>query len=353
MKKKIVIVVIIAVIAAGAFVAYQKLGKPKESVLPVTTGMAEMMPVEQVVSIKGLIEGADLAEISSTTNLEVQSILVKEGDRVKKGQTLATLDRESIQADYNKAVNLMEQSKFQYEAAQTLYAEGAISYEELQKCKVTYENDKINVNTYSKMDQTMIKSPITGTVTRINTSLGRAANDTKDKAPMFVIEDLDNLKMQVKVSEYDINQIKVGQSVEITAEVLGGESVQGIVSKIAPTGELKEMNSKEMVIPVTIDVDKDKKNLIAGVSAKAKILIQRNETALAVPVDALLDDPETGEYFIFKVVDNKLKKVSVKLGVEGNLSIEILTDEIQPKDMVVLGPTFDLVDDLVVAPMEQ
>ncbi len=353
MKKKIILIVVIAMIGAGGFAAYQKFGKPKETALPVATGMAEVMPIEQVVSIKGLIEGADLAEISSTTNLEVQSILVKEGDRVKKGQTLATLDGKDLQADYNKAVNLMEQSKYQYEAAQTLYAEGAISYEELQRKKVAYENDVINVNTYSKMDQTYIKSPITGTVTRINTSLGRAANDTKDKAPMFVIEDLDNLKMQVKVSEYDITQIKEGQSVEVTAEVLNGQIVNGIVSKIAPTGELKEMNSKEMVIPVTIDVEKDKKNLIAGVSAKAKILIERKESALTVPIDAILQDPETGEAFLFKVVDNKLKKVSVQLGIEGNLSVEIITSEVKAEDMIVLGPTFDLVDDLAVAPMAQ
>jgi multidrug resistance efflux pump len=74
---------------------------------------------------------------------------------------------------------------------------------------------------------------------------------------MFVVEDLQNLKMNVKISEYDISKIQVGQKVTITAEVLGDDSVQGIVSRISPTGEQKDTTSTEMVIPVQIDVNKE------------------------------------------------------------------------------------------------
>ncbi|MEG2200176.1 MAG: efflux RND transporter periplasmic adaptor subunit, partial [Anaerovorax sp.] len=253
------------------------------------------------------------------------------------------------QSDYNKAVNLLNQSKFQYEAAQNLYNEGAISQEELLKAKVAYENDSTTVNSFSNLDQTNVKSPITGTVTRVNTSQGRAANDTKNKEAMFVIEDLANLQMKVKIGEFDISKIAKGQTVKITADVMGDETVTGVVSTIAPTGELKDPASKEMVVPVTIDVNKGNTKLMAGVSAKADILIQRSEQVVSVPIDALMEDPTTGKNYIFLVKDKKLKKTEVALGVEGNFTVEIRTDKVKAGDVVVLSPTFDFTDGMLVS----
>lgn len=353
-KKIIIIIAVIAVIGALGFAAYNFLIPKEPQGLPVTAGAARMSEIEEVVSIKGVVEGSEKAEISSTTDLEVISINVKEGDKVKKGQVLANLDGSTITADYNKAVNTLEQSKYQYETAKTLYAEGAIPLDDLKKAQTAFDNDAINVNTYDKMDQTMVKSPITGTVTRINTSQGRAANDTKDKDPMFVVEDLENLQMNVKISEYDISKILIGQSVEIAADVLGEETVTGTVSKISPTGETKSPTESEMVIPVTIDVNEGGTGLIAGVSAKAKILIQRRDQTLVVPVDAILIDPGTEEASVLTIKKNVIKKVPVTLGIEGNLETEVISDVLKEGDSLVLAPTFDMVDgtQVVIPPTE-
>lgn len=347
-KKIIIVVVVIAVLAVGGFVALKNMGEKQPQGMPVTTGTAETMDIEEVVSIKGSISGSEVADVSSSLTYEVTSVLVKEGDRVNKGQLLATLNGDSIKADYNKAVNMLNQSKFQYDAAQNLFAEGAISQEDLLKAKTAYENDSTTVNSFSNLDQTSIKSPIAGTVTRVNTSLGRAANDTKNKESMFVIEDLANLQMEVKIGEFDISKIQVGQTVKITAEVIGDESITGVVSKIAPTGELKDPSSKEMVVPVTIDVDKGDTSLIAGVSAKANILINKSENTLAVSVDAILEDPESGDNFVFTVKNSKLKKIPVTLGVEGDFNVEIFSDQIKAGEQVVLSPTLDYVDGMPV-----
>lgn len=350
-KKKIIIgIIILALIGVGAV----KLLTPKEvQGFPVTTGTAEKMNVEQVVSIKGTVEGSETAKISSAVSYEVSTINVAVGDKVSKGQILATLDADSIQAEYSKNQKQLEQSKFQYDAAQSLFAEGAISQEDLLKAKTTYENDSITVSSFRGLEQTQIKSPINGTVTRVNTSLGRAANDTENKEAMFVIEDLDKLQMKVKISEYDISKIALGQSVVITAEVMGEESVSGVVSKISPTGEKKDDSSKEMVVPVTIDVTKGNDKLIAGVSATAKILIEKKENVLTVPIDAILENSDTGKSDVMVVHGTKVKKVPVELGTEGNFEIEITSGKLKAGDLVVLSPTPDITDGMEVTPMPQ
>jgi len=164
-----------------------------------------------------------------------------------------------------------------------------------------------------------------------------------------VVENLNDLQMKVSVSEYDISKIRVGQSVTITAEVLGNDSVTGVVSSISPTGELKDMTSSEKVIPVVIDIDKGDKNLIAGVTARAKILIDKQESVTAVSIDAVAQDPETGQDMVFVVDEGGiLRKVPVELGLETNIYVEILGGVLKEGEQIVLAPTLDMEDGMIV-----
>ncbi len=347
-KKKIIIFSLIAAVVVAALVLPGVLGGGE--VLPqVSVGTVEHMDLEQAVSVNGNISGSQSADVVSPLNYEIISILVEEGDIVKKDQVLAVLDGDNLKSDYNKAVKALEASRFNYEASQLLYEEGAISQSEYIRAKNAYESDQLTVSSFNIAEKTNIKSPISGTVTRVNVSLGRYANDTEGNKPMFVIEDLENLKMDINVSEYDISKIKTGQTVTITADVLGRESVEGTVSRISPTGELKDMTSREMVIPVQIDVDKKESRLIAGVTAKAKILIESRSQVMTVPIDAVLEDPDTGESFVLTVVDGLLKKVVFTPGVEGDFYLEVLSGPLSEGDQVVLNPTFDLVDGMEVS----
>jgi len=321
-----------------------------EPALAVTTGTVEKMDIEEAVSIKGIIEGSQKADVATSYNYKILSILVAEGDLVQKDQVLAVLDSKELQDDYQKALTALNESKFNYESAKSLYEQGAISKEEYLKAESLYQTDKLTVNSLNIADKVNIKSPITGTVTRVNVNIGRYANDTENAEPMFVVEDLQNLKMDVRISEYDISRIQVGQKVTITAEVLGDDSVEGVVSRISPTGEQKDETSKEMVIPVQIDVKKENPKLIAGVTAKAKIEIQKKSNVLSVPIDSILEDPNTGEASVMVLNGTTLKKVPVELGIEGDFNVEITSGNLKVGDKVVLNPTFDMTDGMEVAP---
>jgi RND family efflux transporter MFP subunit len=348
-KKRIIIAAAIVLVLALIIVIPKVLGGGTPA-LTVTTGSVEKMDIEEAVTIKGTIEGSQKADVATSYNYKILSILVDEGDIVQKDQILAVLDSKELQDDYQKALTALRDSKFNYENAKSLYEEGAISKEEYLKAESLYQTDKLTVDSLNIQDKINIKSPITGTVTRVNVNIGRYANDTENSEPMFVVEDLQNLKMDVRISEYDISKIQVGQKVTITADVLGDDSVEGVVSRISPTGELKDQTSKEMVIPVQIDVKKDNSKLIAGVTAKAKIEIQKKSNVLSAPIDSILEDPNTGDTAVMVMNGATLKKVPVELGIEGDFNVEITSGSLKVGDKVVLNPTFDMTDGMEVAP---
>ncbi|MCR5482185.1 MAG: efflux RND transporter periplasmic adaptor subunit [Clostridia bacterium] len=347
--KALAIIIALAVIlgAASAFLLPKLNLGGAGGATAVSVGEVTRGDVEEIIDVKGEVGGSEKAEITSSLNYEITQILVSEGDRVSKGQVLAVLDSGNLIDDYRKAQLQASEAKRIYDTKLSLYNEGALAKDDVLTAKSAYEEAAITVSSFDGLDNTKIKSPISGTVTRVNVTVGRNPSDT-DGQPMFVVENLDRLQMNVKIGEYDISKIKVGQTAEISSQVLGDKTVSGEVTKISPTGE-KKADSTEMVIPVTISINSQDSGLIAGVTAKAGILVAKSEKTLVVPSEALMQDAQTGKTCIFTVSkDNTLKKVFVETGVEAAFNVEVITKKVNEGDKVVLSPTQDMTDNMTV-----
>lgn len=285
------------------------------------------------------------------------------------------------QKDYEKAVDNMNEAKRKLDNIQTLYNSGIETGENLKQAQLEYDNAKRDVDAYGAVNgqivpteaelqnleniqngtstasmnknieiaernlerkkeellECNIKSGIDGTVTRVNSKVGRFADDTEAEKSMFVIENIDKLQMKVNVSEYDIDQIKEGQSVTISADILGDETVEGVVSRISPTGEQKT-GSTERVIPILIDVIGKNDKLIAGINAKAKIHINLSKDTLYVPIECVYDNGDK-TYSIYRVnSENKIEIIPVELGIENDVNIEIKGEGINVGDEIIMSP---------------
>lgn len=144
----------------------------------------------------------------------------------------------------------------------------------------------------------------------------------ENDAPLFVIENLDNLELEIKVSEYTIGKVAVGQEAEISADILNGETVHGEVTSISPTGEEKGGGSSERVIPTKIRVTDQDTKLIAGITARASIVLEESENALTVPVSAVME--KDGTNYVQEIGDGTVSWVPVDIGVEGDVEMEII-----------------------------
>jgi len=187
------------------------------------------------------------------------------------------------------------------------------------------------------LEKVFIKSPISGTVTRVNARLGRTPQASEDNKPLFIVENLSDLRMDVAISEFDIASIKTGLDAEITADVLGEDKSQAIVYNISPTGEAKEGGAtREMVIPIELDIIDEDPRLIAGVTAQAKILIEKKDNVFKVPFEALLE--VDGNNYLVVEKNAVLKRVAVEIGLESDVDVEVISAELKENDSIVLSP---------------
>ena len=361
------------------FLISKAFGNGKEVAVSVNAQPLTKGSVTETLTLNGPVSGTDSVDVVSNLHLEVLDIAVSEGDQVEKGQILATLDSSSLQREiemarnaynlavqaraenqksrqmaYEKALQAYSEAQKALSRADVLHAAGDISELDWENAKNAVVNAQKDVASYDvvngqvkmsasddlqvenarfelenkqkDLENTQIASPIAGTVTRVNSKVGRFADKTEDEKPMFIIENLDQLQLSIRVSEYSIGKVKLGQKAQISADLLHGEAVNGVVSMISPSGEEKGDGSTERVIPITIAIEKENSGLIPGITAKAKVVLAEAKDTFVVPVSALVQD-SSGALSIAAVQNGKIHLIKITTGVESDFETEIFPAE--------------------------
>lgn len=335
--------------------------------------------VVSALSLTGPVSGTDSADVVSNLHSEVLEIRVKEGDTVDKGQVLAVIDRTDAQKEvdvaqnaydlavseyneslrdtkigYEKAKQDYSTASLNYERNKTLFESGAISSAEFEAVGNALSDARRAVEGYRmengqavpdesyelkvkaaqfELDQkkrdledTEVKSPIAGTVVRVNSKVGQFADKPEDEKPMFIVENLAQLEMELQISEYSVGDVSVGLPVDITADILNGKTVTGTITSISPTGEEKVGSaSTERVVPATVSIDKADSGLIAGITARASIVTEQAEDVFKVPSSAVRTGEDGGRQIaVLKEGTRIVHFVSVETGVESDLETEII-----------------------------
>ena len=356
-RKKIIIAAAIAILGITGI---KLLSGGKDMVPVVDTVTPTRKTIQNRLTVTGPISGTDSVDVVSNLHAEILEIPVKEGDKVTKGQPLAVLDDSDVKKeadiaknDYAKAIQDLNTAQANYDRTKALFDGGSVPKVDLETAENGLHDAERECDSYTikngsavaddsyrlqiekakfdyekaveQLDNTILKAPIDGTVVRVNTKVGRFADKMENDAPLFVIENLDNLELEIKVSEYTIGKVAVGQEAEISADILNGETVHGEVISISPTGEEKGGGSSERVIPTKIRVTDQDTKLIAGITARASIVLEESENALTVPVSAVME--KDGTNYVQEISDGTVSWVPVDIGVEGDVEMEIIPVE--------------------------
>ena len=365
--------------------------------------------IQEKLSLSGPVSGTQSQHVTSALHAKVKEILVKEGDKVTEGQLIAKLDTKDVeealeaaktQVDLAKAnkEDATKNAKAEYAKVQTAYnnalldfqrkssllESGDISQSEYEQAESALKDAKASLGSFkvsggnvqvsesydlqiksaeeglrkaqSAVDSAEIKAPISGTITRVNVEAGQFADNLLDGKPMFTVENLDQLELSISVSEYSIGKLSLGQKAIITADVLGDEKLEGEVSSISPTGEQKNGNTAERVIPIKIKIDGDKKGLLSGITAKADIVLSEAKDVFVVPLSAVITGEDGSSQMAF-VEDGKIHIVPVKTGVESDVSVEVspLKEDAVFKEGAhfVSAPDASLTEGLAVSEMQK
>lgn len=193
--------------------------------------------------------------ITAAASGEITNLNVSVGSRVSAGAVLAAIGGESAENSLADAALAVQNAQLSLQSAQ------------------------------EALDSYTITSPISGTVIEKNLKAGDQLNGG-DSGAMAVIYDLSQLELQMDVSELDIGQIQPGQTVEITAEALPGQTFTGVVEKVSVNGTTTDGFT---TYPVTILLS-EYGDLNPGMNVSTDIIVERAENALCVPAEAVNSD---------------------------------------------------------------
>src|SRR5437868_12536771 len=330
----------------------------------------------------GKIEPITKVEIKSKASGIVKKLYVDYGDKVKKGQTLAELDKEEIQARVAQARAQLEASsaslngtradlerakvdaegpdvpllKRAYVRAQGMAKEGVVSASALDDAQKNYEmslnkqnvskaqlqvlkakigqsqaqvmQDRANLKQIEEqLGYTTIASPIDGIVLSRDVERGDAVSSIlvlgSNATLVMTVGDTHEVYVKGKVDEADIGKVYLGQPARIKVESFKDKTFTGKVTKISPMGVEKD---NVTTFEVRVSINNPGGELKAAMTANAEILLEEKKAVLQVPEGALLYDKD--KKASVEVPDGNKKdgkrKIDVVVGISNGAKTEVL-----------------------------
>jgi len=230
------------------------------------------------ISASGQIEASQTAAISTRIMGRINSITVKIGDKVSKGQVLATISDEDIKAKRAQADAMIAEAEAHYAAAQkdynrftNLYKQESATAKELEMVTLQYNAAKSRVEAARQMKNEVnamlgystLRAPFDGVVTQRSAEPGNIANPGM---PILMIENSGEKQITATVAETDISRLKENQSATILIKSTG-KTFEGRVSQITPSSQF---SGAQYIIKITIP-PYIQKELVAGMYANVTI----------------------------------------------------------------------------------
>lgn len=284
--------------------------KEDDSSITVEVEEVQKGTVIRKVNASGKIQPIKEIKISATTSAWVTDITVKEGDRVKAGQLLITLDEkqhlasvEQATSSVNSAKASLKQISAQKERMESLYSQKLISEQELESITAQYE---LTVNQLKQaraalssredeLSKLKMTAPSEGIVTKILIEVGEMAVGGMFQATtLMTIADLTKLEVEVDVNENDVVHIELGDTTEIEVDAFQDTMFYGVVSEIAHVAETSNFGTQEQVtnFKVKIRMLNVHPQIRPGMSANTNIITDIRKDVLTIPIQSLTVRPE-------------------------------------------------------------
>ena len=313
----------------------------------------------------GTVEACQRAKLSSTLGGRIETLAVKEGDKVKKGQLLMKLWNDDQQAQSRLArtqvetagkrvteactvaANAEAEARRQAALAQQGFVSGSREEQarsEAQARRASCDAAKADVAsaqarlaaTQVEQARTVLYAPFDGTVAKIVGEVGEYSTPSPPGVQMPPAVDLiDDRCLYVKapMDEVDAPKILAGQAVRVRFDALPKQSFPGSVRRVAPYVVAVEKQARTVDIEVVLDPAKsDAKppQLLVGYSADVEVVLAVRESVVRVPSAALME----GARVLLKTADGTLEERSVKTGLANWEYTEVL-EGLAAGDLVV------------------
>lgn len=293
----------------------------------IETTKPQLHTFDSQFSYLGTFEPNKQAMVSSEGQGKVLSVEFEEGDVVKKGSVLAKLDDEMLRLQLQTVeVNLEGQRKDE-QRYRILAEQNAAPDIQLEKVELAIKGLEIQkAQILKQIKGCTIISPFNGIITKKMIDLGSVIGAG---TPVAEITDISVLKLAVNIPERDINKFKVGQKVNVTADITPDQIITGTVKTISPQAD------KTHNVKVQIEVKNNGNELKAGMFATATMESGSSINALSIPRKTLVGSTKSPQVYVVK--NGKAILTSFNAGTSDSDYIEVVSGVSETDKVVIKG----------------
>ena len=355
--------------------------KNKVVAITVQTEKVRRRNLTEVVVATGKIQPITLVKISPEVSGEIIDLPVKEGQRVRHGDLLlkikpdfyiantnsADASYKSSQANLTLAIANQEKARIEFERNKKLFADKLLSESQFQEAKTAYEVAQAQVKasqhqtevakaaldrSLDDLSKTIITSPLTGTISKLNSQKGERVVGTATMAgtDVMTIADLEAMEARVDIGEVDVVLIQVGQIARLEVDSFRDQKFTGEVTEIANTAKASGLGTQQEATKFEVKVRvKEKEIFRPGMSVTAEVETRYRTNVLCVPIQSVTtrlpksaektakldvnetspnkkkDEPPKPVEVIFQRTGDSVKQVAVKRGINDDNYVEILS----------------------------
>ncbi len=338
-----------ALFLLGIFVYVNK--KRSKGYREVNVVIVEKKDIKEWVEGDGEAKPVKLVKIGSDVTARIEKILKREGDRVRKGDTLCILDASTYRAKVKEILAKLkmdtysfENSKLNFERAMKLFEKGLLSRKSLEDSRLNFDrlsamleqDSSLLEQAERNLARTVITSPISGVVLAVNKEEGEMAIVGTINTPgsvIMTVADMDSMEVKGYVDETGILKVKQGQKVVIKLDAFPGRRFRGEVYRVVGMPE-NGAQSNVVSYPVYVRI-KDNLKLLPGMSSTIKIMVNVAKNVPSVPLDAIGRDRKG--YYVWQVKGNICRKKRIEKGAE-SLEYAEVKSGLSVGDTVIVGP---------------
>lgn len=271
-------------------------------------------------------------KVSALVPGRVDTLTVAEGDAVREGQVIASLDGRALEdqrrqsaAGVQQATVRLENARLELQRSDRLFARGIAAGKEVEDAKTAVaeaqaalEQASASLNTATlQLDRIHVRAPIGGLVVKRMVSVGEQVDGTAAQ-PIVEIANLDRMELAASVPAAQLPSLRIGQHVTVASDAYVGRAFEGTIVAIAPAMDQATNTALVRIRLVNID-----RMLKVGMFAHARVRLAEHTNALVVPPSALVRNDDGAAVYV--VLAGTATRTTVTTGLEMPEAVEILS----------------------------
>lgn len=315
-----VLLVVAAIIALGVFWQYKE--KQKNKVIPDSTTVTRGHLVQKLL-LSGSVIAQDAATLRFQSGGKLQSLAIKEGDVVARGQFIGSLDQREVKKTLDKNLNDFMKKRWDLETNRDTY-EDQVATDNIkriiEKSQFDLNNAVLDVEIQKlSIELSNLYAPISGIVTSTH-DIHPGMNITAATDIVDIVRP-DSITFKLTADQTEVTQIKKGMQGTLTLDAYLDEPLKGEISYVGFTPETGESNT---VYAVEFQFNNSSSNTDTykvGMTGDVEFITDERENTLYVPFNFVQEDGNKKYVQVMK--DGKLTPQTVTTGLETDSDIEI------------------------------